>query len=78
MMFRQPRFPTDELIAWWEQRYGQEFNVTRFAQQAGIDRSMFHHWQQRGGIPLWSADRVAIRCGVHPCRIWPDWFRGAA
>jgi lambda repressor-like predicted transcriptional regulator len=26
------------------------------------------------GIPYWSADRVAIRLGIHPALIWTDWY----
>lgn len=30
-----------------------------------------------GGLPDRTADRVAIRLGLHPCMIWPDWFDAA-
>ena len=29
------------------------------------------------GIPLYSADKLAIRLGVHPATIWPNWFHAA-
>jgi hypothetical protein len=44
------------------------------ANLTGIDEA-----QARGMIPLESADRSAVRLGLHPCSIWGDeWFEGAA
>lgn len=32
-------------------------------------------WRRRGGIPLWEADRLAIRVGLHPAVVWgADWW----
>ena len=33
-------------------------------------------WQEQGGMPLWTADRIAIRIGSHPALIWGDAFYG--
>lgn len=39
-----------------------------------IDRptGTIHRWI-REGIPIHSADEAAIRIGLHPSNIWPDW-----
>jgi len=33
------------------------------------------HRYRRQGIPLRSADRIAIRAGYHPVEIWPDFYQ---
>jgi hypothetical protein len=40
-----------------------------------LTRYLFR-WRHEGAIPEWSADRWAIHYGLHPCRLWPDWFDG--
>jgi len=70
----QPRMSCEEFVAWYEHRYG-EWNHKSFERTTGIDASTFHVWRKRGGIPLFSADRVAIAYGTHPARIWRDWYR---
>lgn len=42
------------------------------ALRCGINRQTVHRWRLDGGIPLFSADRIAIRLGVHPLDIWPS------
>ena len=29
---------------------------------------------RKHGLGVWEADEIAIRLGVHPCRIWSDWW----
>jgi hypothetical protein len=41
------------------------------ALRCGVDRQTVHRWRKEGGIPIFAADRVAIRLGVHPLDIWP-------
>ena len=40
----------------------------------GITRETLRRWRLYG-VPVYDADVAAISLGVHPCRLWPDWFR---
>lgn len=31
-------------------------------------------WRAAGRLCAFDADRYAVRLGLHPCLIWPDWF----
>lgn len=70
----QPRLSCDEFIDWYELRYGR-WNHKSFERTTGFDATVFHRWRKKGGIPVYAADKVAIAYGVHPSRIWRDWFR---
>ena len=30
---------------------------------------------RRDGLTVWQSDEIAIGLGVHPSRIWPDWWK---
>lgn len=38
-----------------------------------VDRHTVYRWQ-REGLSVYQADRVAIRLGLHPVLIWPQWL----
>lgn len=40
----------------------------------GCTRSLPYHWKRRGYLTDQAADHAAVKLGVHPCFIWPDWF----
>lgn len=40
----------------------------------GYSRAMINRWRAEGEIPLYAADRAAIRAGAHPLLIWGDEF----
>lgn len=44
------------------------------AKQTGINRQSVYRWRS-DGIPIHTADRIAIRMGVHPLVIWPDFHQ---
>lgn len=50
--------------------------LTRFIEETKpdwrIDVRVRSDWA--AGIPDWRADEIAVRLGVHPSRIWDDWF----
>jgi hypothetical protein len=37
------------------------------------DRRRVLRWRA-SGIPYWDADKVATALGVHPSKLWPDWW----
>ena len=60
----QPRFPLDHVSC---------NNLCDLSRRSGYPLRTIQRWKT-SGIPLYSADRLAIRLGVHPANIWPDWI----
>lgn len=60
------RFSAEPLI----DRYG---GVSALARALGVDRANATRWR-RNGIPMDTADRIAVRLGWHPVEIWPEWY----
>jgi lambda repressor-like predicted transcriptional regulator len=58
------RFPLDNIDA---------PNLSELARRTGYTLRTIQRWRI-DGIPYWSADRVAIRLGIHPALIWTDWY----
>lgn len=52
---------------------GTHFSRQQFADSVKVSVVTVRSWW-RNGVPLWSADRAAVRLGVHPAAIWPEWF----
>jgi hypothetical protein len=52
-------------------------NRVQFAVALGVRRTTTFPWD-RTGVPLYMADRMAVRLGVHPTEIWGDAFYQAA
>lgn len=61
----QPRLPLEPLVA----RYG---TVSGLARALGVARTQASHWRAQG-VPLHTADRLAVSVGLHPCEVWPEW-----
>lgn len=81
MMLR--RYPVDPLIecaaARWTDDRENEFHIiereTKAMQVLGLPRNTAWKWKKNGGlIGSDRADRLAVRLGLHPCFIWPNWF----
>jgi lambda repressor-like predicted transcriptional regulator len=51
-------------------RYG---SVSGLARALGRDRAQLAKWR-RDGLPIMSADRLAVAVGMHPVELWPDWY----
>ena len=49
------------------------YNKCELARRTGFAVRTVQRWTTTG-IPLYSADRLAIRLGVHPATIWSNWF----
>lgn len=63
---RSPRVPLEPLV----QRYG---NGSILARALGCHSTQVSRWRT-DGLPLDSADRIAVAVGLHPVEIWPDWY----
>lgn len=61
---RQPRFPLDQV---------DYANFCDLSRRSGYPLRTIQRWKTTG-IPLYSADRLAIRLGTHPAIIWPQWI----
>ena len=48
-------------------------NLSELSRRTGYPLRTIQRWRV-DGIPYWSADRVAIRLGIHPALIWTDWY----
>lgn len=51
-------------------RYG---SVSALARALDCDRVQVSKWR-RDGLPMASADRLAVALGMHPVEVWPDWY----
>jgi excisionase family DNA binding protein len=49
--------------------------VTEAAGVLGISVRTLYRWM-RDGISAEKADRAAVRIGLHPANLWPEWFAG--
>lgn len=52
---------------------GQDYLVmtAAIALRCGVSRQTVIRWRRKGSLPLFTADRIATRLGVHPLIIWP-------
>jgi hypothetical protein len=68
--------PFDPVRRICESRYrGDEESrhVSAIADMLEVDRFSVYRWE-RNGINMGSADRVAVKLGLHPSMIWPEWW----
>ena len=59
------RFPLDAIPT---------VNLSDLAHRTGYPIRTVQRWNTTG-VPLYSADRLAIRLGVHPATIWATWYQ---
>lgn len=83
MSVRTPvRLPAQPLEDWLNARYANasgaddvqtngRLTAQRIAELIDCCRGSVQRWRA-GGIPLYSADRAAIRAGAHPLEVWPQ------
>ena len=48
-------------------------NLSELSRRTGYPLRTIQRWRV-DGIPYTSADRVAVRLGIHPALIWTDWY----
>lgn len=80
--------PLLPVIVWWRDRHQQHLSsdcvcsvggwcasVESFARRLGVSHSTMYRRQRSGIVDVYEADRWAVKLGVHPSRIWPEWDR---
>ena len=66
--------PLVGLVGYLDSRYtGVDWTDAELSRRVGVSRDVVKRWRERG-MPWPEADEIAVALGVHPCRIWPDWF----
>jgi hypothetical protein len=80
------RFPFDPLIPHIEMQYAPPKHVSghhtshialagKAAYVLGSDRRYIYRWLDYG-LTHEQADQFAVRLGLHPVELWPNWFDG--
>ena len=63
-----------ELVEYLDGRYpGVDWTDAELSRRVAVSRDVVKRWRERG-MPWSEADEIAVALGVHPCRIWPQWF----
>ena len=52
-------------------------NLLVLAAALGSDTATLYRYRNQG-VPVFTADRLAVKLGMHPCQVWPDWYEIAA
>jgi hypothetical protein len=79
----QPTVPVEPLVDYLAHRYGTargitpapDYNMAAVCDLLDVPRDTWYRWKRRG-IPLWTADRIAIDLSVHPIQIWDSFWDG--
>jgi lambda repressor-like predicted transcriptional regulator len=48
-------------------------SVSCLARALNRQRAHVQRWR-REGVPLYSADAIAVALGCHPVEVWPEWY----
>lgn len=73
-----PRFDFAPLRRYVTQQAGvSTYSLQQIARDLGVCESQPSKWQRRG-LTTAAADRAAIRLGLHPSLLWPEWWETAA
>ncbi len=73
------RYSFDELLSVVEQRYRPDNlpanvgDIGKVASVLNMEPSNIYRWRQYG-LTWFTADRIAVKMGLHPAEIWPQWF----
>lgn len=76
------RYSFDALAAVARQRYLPtehtriSGDIGKVARALNMEPSGIYRWREEG-LTWMTADRVAVRLGLHPAEIWPTWFDDA-
>lgn len=60
-------------------KFGEAVDDSTIASALGVNRSTIRAWRygKRYRLDPFRADRYALRIGLHPCAVWPDWWEKA-
>lgn len=69
-----PSFDPGPVLA----RFGPDARDAEIAEACGVTRHAVAKWRHHGRMSQWTADRVAVALGLHPCLLWGDeWWESA-
>lgn len=82
------RLPFEPLEAYAEQRFGgrvvasdrdcatwtEASALVVLAEVVGVGRTAVWKWRHNG-LSVEQADRIAVRLGLHPSCLWPEWYK---
>lgn len=72
-LWRQVFLRFDEPI--WDRFWQNGFTMSMCADLLDVARETLQIWK-RDGVPVYSADKAAVRLGLHPVEIWgADWWQ---
>ena len=72
---RARNFPAYRLV----KAFSPETEVRQIADILGTSRHTVYKWlHNRLEISEWAADKYAVKLGMHPSEVWPDWFDHAS
>jgi DNA-binding MurR/RpiR family transcriptional regulator len=54
-------------------------SISELARLGGISRQSVHRYIRRGGLPTYTADRLAVAAHLHPAEVWGwAWYEDSA
>lgn len=63
-----------ELSEYLAEEYpGLEWTDAEISRRVNLSRHTVKKYRAEG-IPIFTADEIAVSLGVHPCRIWARWW----
>lgn len=65
---RPPGYDPAPILAYF--RGERDLHIAR---HLGVDHTTIGNWRSGARLMSSTADRVAIRLGLHPINIWPEW-----
>jgi lambda repressor-like predicted transcriptional regulator len=69
---KEQRLSYAGLVRWLQHRYDLEHTGYRtIAKTIGMTTNTVFMWDKTG-VPLWTADKLAVKLGAHPADIWPE------
>lgn len=68
-----PRLGAERRAASHESNMDHRATAARFADYCGVSRAAWVKYRRRG-LSASVADRLAVRCGYHPCEVWGPAF----
>ncbi len=63
-----------ELSDYLAERYpGVDWSDAEISRHVNVSRESIKKYRA-DGVPVFTADEIAVGLGVHPCRIWRRWW----
>lgn len=66
------RWPLEPLFDLVRNPDGSRCSQSELAERIGVPQQTISKWNQRGGVPDYIADTIAVRVKLHPWVVWGD------